>query len=209
MKNTAKEMLYKSGLDELAAHIDEMDELNLLSSKPSELYDDIPIRVLRSLNCRVGATLVSDDKRRKFIKELNKKFPDVFDDKLNDAQCRYVMYLVKGDLTLGETGRLFRSRKPALARVWTRSLFDLFMEREKHRKTKEELCKIFSKIDPIYEKYIRKMNNPDDDYNIKQLKFYLGKNRKEYDLRIQRSNRKRDYDWQERGSEYYVRYRLF
>ena len=52
------------------------------------------------------------------------------DEQLNDAQCRYVMYLVKGNLTIGETGRLFRSRKPALARVWTRSLFDLFMEPE-------------------------------------------------------------------------------
>ncbi len=206
VKHTAKEMLYKSGLDELAAHIDEMDQLNLMASKPAELYDGIPIRVLRSLNCPVGATLISDADRRTFVKELNTKFQDLFQDKLNDAQCRYIIHMINGNLTIGETGRLLRSRKPDLARIWTKRLFDVFLAKERQAKEVEERCRLYGSFDPIYENYIRKITDFADDYNIIQLDYYLGFHRKEYDALIRRSNRKRDYEWQERDNKYYVRY---
>lgn len=58
-KNTPKEILYKAGLDELANNIYLMDEINLLSDTPSDLYDGINIEILNNLNCKKGALLLS------------------------------------------------------------------------------------------------------------------------------------------------------
>ena len=62
-------------------------------------------------------------------------------------------------------------------------------------------------MDPIYRDYVK------DIYfdilysdNIKHLEYYLLIHREEYDKLIRRSNRKRDYNLQERGKDYYVRY---
>ncbi len=205
-QDTAKEMLYKSGLDELAVHIDTLDELNLLSQRPSDLYEGLSMKVLRSVNCTDGADLISKRSRRAFIKELNLKFPDIFKDQLNDAQCRYLKYLIDGDLTVGETGRLFTSRKVHLITIWCKSLFDLFMLKERQNHELLEACNELKRLDPIYADYIRDVKDFVNDTNIKQLAFYLVHNREKYDRLIRRSNRKREYDWMERGNGYFVRY---
>lgn len=206
-KNTAKEMLYKAGLDELAAHVDDIDELNLLASKPSEIYDGITMKVLRSLNCSCGAALLEKKARRDFVKDLNQKFPDLFKERLNDAQCSYLMYLIKGDLTAGEVGRLFQARRRNLSYLWTMSQVDLFLQKEKQEDQIRKICKVLEKMDPIYRDYVK------DIYfdilysdNIKHLEYYLLIHREEYDKLIRRSNRKRDYNLQERCKDYYVRY---
>ena len=205
-KNTAKEMLYKSGLDYLAVYIDEIDELNLLAKKPSDLYDGLSMRVLRSMNCRDGAELLRLGSNRHFLKDLNMKFPNIFQEKLNDAHCRYLKYLIDGELTIGETGRLFSSRKKRLISVWCKSQFDLFMQRERFNKEMEEECKIIQAIDPLYIDYLKNINDYAGDPTVKQLSFFLVHNRETYDKKIRRSNRKRDYDWMERGNGYFVRY---
>ncbi len=199
-------MLYKADLDELAANLDVIDELNLLATKPSDIYDGLSMKLLRSINCPDGAALISKAEDRQFIKELNFKFPDTFEDKLNDAQCRYIKTLIKGDLVVGEVGRLFRSRKRDLAKVWTRSMFDTFMARERHDRRVADLCKIYGAMDPIYDNYIKHVVDPATDDNIHQLEFYLLLHREEYDKKIRRSNRKRNEDWQERGDKYIIRY---
>ncbi len=205
-ENTAKEMLYKAGLDELAAHIDEIDELNLFARKPSDLYDGLTMKVLRNLNCPDGAKLISTASNRVLIKDLNQKFPDTFSDKLNDAQCRYINTLITGELTVGEVGRLFKSRKKDLSYIWTESMLDTFLTQELHDMKMTELCNGLGSIDKLYEKYIKNTKNIEKDLYITQLEFYLLIHREEYDKKIRRSNRKRDYEWQERGTDYIVRY---
>ena len=208
-ENTVKEMLYKAGLDELAVHADEMDEINLLSRKPSDLYDGLTMKILRAINCEDGAVLIGNAQNRPFLIELNKKFPEIFKTKLNNAQCRYLDRLIKGKLTVGEAGRLFTSRRGALARIWNHSQFEIFMAMETRDRELEELSRKVAAIDPIYEKYVRNIKFPatDDSVNtIRQLIFYLLTRREEYDRKIRVSNRKREYDWQERGEDYIVRY---
>ena len=205
-ENTAKEILYKSGLDELAAHIDEMDEINLLASKPSDLYNGLSMKALRSVNCEDGARLVKDHDTRLFLKELNLKFPETFTERLNDAQCRYLSFLIKGDLFVGEVGRLFASRRRNLSRMWCRSQFDMFLFGEKLEQEILERRDLYAKLDPIYADYIRSLPEQSCSDQLKQLDFYLRQNREKYDAAIRRSNRKREYSWQERGEKYYVRY---
>ncbi len=204
-RNSAKEMLYKAGLDELAARIDEIDDLNLLATKPTEIYSGLTMKVLRSLNCSDGAALINDQEGRDFIRELNIRFSDLFSDRLNDAQCRYIKDLIKEDLTLGEVGRLVRSRKPALAKVWTKSLYEIFMLNEHKKEDIDVFGGDLADIDPIYGEYFKERKDDDDD-TWKKLDYYLIQNRKEYDRRIRCSNRKREYEWQERDKDYCIRY---
>ncbi len=205
-QNTAKEILYKAGLDELAVHIDEIDELNLLAGSPSEIYDGLSMRILKSLNCPCGSELLSQKKMRLFVKRLNSKFPKIFNQKMNDAMCRYLSTLINGDLTVGEAGRLFQSRRKDLSMVWTMSYFDIFMARDAQWKELETFCNVIKKIDPIYADYIKDCDISEDESSLKQLALYLVNRRDEYDRAIRVVNRKKEYDWMERGKKYYVRY---
>ena len=212
-KNTAKEILYKAGLDELAVNIDAIDELNLLAGSPSQLYDGLSLRILRSLNCHDGALLLNFGAARSMINEVNFRFPDLFGDKLNDAQCRYLATLIKGNLLPGEVGRLFRSRKKELASMWCWSMYDLYMQsdrrkiaEEERRRIYAEKCRMLSEIDPIYIKCLKNSDRHQMQADCNWLEYYLLNNRETYDRAIRRSNRKRKYEWQERGKEYIIRY---
>ena len=212
-RNTAKEILYKAGLDELAVNVDGLDELNLLAGSPSELYDGLSIRVLRSLNCGEGALLLNSKHARLMIRDVNVRFPDLFRDELNDAQCRYLAMLINGNLVPGEVGRLFGSRKKNLGSLWCSSMFDFYMHADRRKQAEEESerlfaekCRLFAQIDPIYEKCLKNCDRFKRESNCRWLEFFLLQNREKYDRAIQRSNRKRDQDWQERGKEYIVRY---
>ncbi len=208
-QNTVKEMLYKSGLDEFAVHIDDLDEINLLARRPSDLFDGLSIRVLRALNCSDGIALLCTSEGRAYIKELYAKFPDIFDSRLNNAHCCYLSMLIKGKLTPGETGRLFREKKTEYDEMWCRSIFSLKMESEKSLMDFNTFIQSFrDKIavhDPIYDKYIDKLKPISDLNEAKEIVWYLTM-KDEYNRRFRISNRKREYQWQERTPKYIIRY---
>lgn len=199
-RDSAKEMLYKAGLDELAANIGLMEEIDLMSSKPSDLYDGVSMRVLRALNCVAGAQFLSKEYNREFVKKLQAKYPVIFEEKMNDAQCRYLNYLINGDLTVGEAGRLFNARRKQLKGMWAPAQYQLFVQREREMNEMSEL----TSIDPIYKEFVEKKGVNRD--KILELKHYLVRKREEYDVRFRRSNRKRKADWEERNNGYVVRY---
>lgn len=198
-KNTVKELLYKAELDELAIQSDNIDDIDLLSGSPAEIYG-LSNRIIRTMNCKAGAEMLSYSKYREYIKELNAIHPDVFKLPLNNAQCLYLRYLIDGDLTPAETGRLFLSRRKDLIGIWCQSLFDLFI----NKLVKEEEIKTIKAIDPIYEKYLDEKD--EENNSMATLKRYLLGDRKERDRDVRRSNRKRAYEWQERDKRYVVRY---
>ncbi len=212
-KNTAKEILYKAGLVELVDCVDGIDELNMFESSQTELYDGLSIRVLRSLNCKEGALLLNSRQARLMIRDVNVRFPDLFKDELNDAQCRYLAMLIRGDLVAGEVGRLFGSRKKDLGSMWCSSMFEFYMHADRRKQAEEEServfaekCRLLTQIDPIYEKSLKNKDRFKRDSNLKWLEYFLLQNREKYDREVRRSNRKRDQEWQERGKEYIVRY---
>lgn len=129
--NTAQEMLYKAGLDVLAENVPLIDELDLMATKPSEVYDGLSFRVLQALNCDTGAELLADKKNRGYLLELQKRFPDLFGSPLNDLQCKYLKRLIDDGLLPDETGRLFRERKQDLKTVWEPFLYEALSQRKK------------------------------------------------------------------------------
>ncbi len=130
--NNAKEILYRAGLDELAVYVYEMDVLNLMAKTPSSIYSGLMIKTLRSLNSPAGATILSTAYGRGFIKELYERFPDIFFEKLNEAQCKYLMTLINGGLNWWEVGNIMREKNNELRRIWNAAYFDIFMKKEAH-----------------------------------------------------------------------------
>ena len=209
IRGTAKEMLYKAGLDELAVNIEDLDEINLLARKPSEIYDGVSVRALRAMNCRDGSILLSTAENRAFIKELQMKFPGIFNEALNDAQCRYLNYLIGGKLTVGEAGRLFQTRRLKLMQIWNTSQYKVFQWKEKMNKEAINDAEKIGRIDPIYKRYMDKINFNDIDevdQDFQTLRYYLLRQREQYDMQVRRSNRKRNQNWQERDNGYVIRY---
>ena len=206
-KNTVREILYKAELDELAFESDTIDEYDLLSTKPSDIYDGLSLRTLRALNCAEGAVLLSASSNRCFVKELQKYYPDIFRGRLNDAQCKYLKRLIDNDLTVGETGRLFLARSADLARMWVHTQYETFISIEKQRVEEESIIAEFAEVDPFYSIYLKKyMGNYANYRNLSRLRICLFVERDEYDKAFRRSNREREYDWQERNDDYIVRY---
>jgi len=207
-KNTAREMLYKAGLDNLAVGTELMDEINLFAVKPSDIYDGLSMRTLRALNCRDGAKLLSRHEYRQFLAELQTKAPDVFSERMNDAQCRYIMRLIDGEVTVGETSRLFLARRSALRNIWYHSQYELFLRKERQYDLLKQQYDALGAIDPLYTKCISEpaigQNNADS--RITDLSYYLLAKREESDQEIRRTNRRRNVDWQERDMGYVVRY---
>ncbi|WP_027204563.1 hypothetical protein [Butyrivibrio fibrisolvens] len=89
-KNTVKELLYKCGLDMLAKYSEDIDDLNLLASSPSEVYGDIPIKLLRALNCEAGGMMLCHEEYRNLLKTLGRNYGEIYAQPLNDAQCGYI-----------------------------------------------------------------------------------------------------------------------
>lgn len=198
-KNTVKELLYKCGLDMLAKHSSEIDDLNLLASSPSEVYGDIPMKILRALNCESGGKMLCQEQYRNLLKALGRSFGDIYVQPLNDAQCEYIKHLYDRDLTSKEIGRIYLARRSELSYLWHPRQFSDFLFKVKGVEALSDLAK----IDPIYGNSLRAGENDDE---ICEIKLYLLEGRESYDRRVRVSNRKREYDWQERNNGYVVRY---
>lgn len=206
--NTVKEILYKAGLDDLAAYSGYMDEIDLLATKPSEIYDDVSIRTLRALNCREGAMLLSTAQHREYVKYLQQYFPELFKDKMNDAQCRYIHDLIDHRLTENEVGRLYKAARLRLMMIWDESGYREFMYMENRRQKALENIRAINRIDPLYQEYLPQKTEElsSDLFNYQRLSKYLLVDREKYDRAIRVSNRKRESEWQERDKGYVVRY---
>ena len=198
-KNSVKELLYKCGLDMLAKHSSEIDDLNLLASSPSEVYDNVPMKMLRALNCEAGSIMLCHDEYRTLFKTLGKSFGEIYSQPMNDAQCEYIRHLHERDLTPKEIGRIYLSRRSELSYLWHPRQFRDFLCKMKGSEALADMAK----IDPIYGKCLKPDTNDDE---VCEIRFYLFEAREVYDRRVRVSNRKRDYDWQERNNGYVVRY---
>ena len=208
-RGSAQEILYKASLDELAENIEDMDELNLLSSKPGDLYEGLSMRVLRALNSQSGALLLSKSSYRHYIKTLNIRHPELFEKPLHDMQCLYLKHLIDENLPPDEAGRLFCKRNRDLLQIWSIPQYKMFIHKEAMWKRVWKEAEKLMEIDPIYKQYLKAvdfekpMNN---DTDIRLLIYYLSEHRKKYDRAIRQSNRKRCQDWQERNNGYVVRF---
>ena len=208
VQNTASEMLYKAGLDVLAEYINEIDELNLLSTKPSDLYEGINLRTLRAINCEEGAILLQKHEYREYVLYMQSKYPDAFKDELINAHCHYIRDMIEHRLTPGEVGRLFIEARPRLYRIWNERQYNMYIFLQRQENEIRVQIRRINDIDPFYRKHFPQTPQElkSGEYNYREFPRLLLEERETYDRAIRRSNRKREYSWQERTEDYIIRY---
>ena len=194
-----KELLYKCGLDMLAKHSEDIDDLNILASSPSEVYGNMPMKILRALNCEFGGVMLCQERYRDLLKALGNVFGDIYAQPLNDAQCKYIMHLYDRNLTVKEIGRLYLARRAELSYLWHPLQYSDFICKQKGVEALSDIAK----IDAIYGD---SLSADKDEDEICEIKCYLLDGRENFDRQVRVSNRSREYDWQERNNGYVVRY---
>ncbi len=200
VKNTIKELLYKAGLDYLAAYSDAVDEFNLIESTPSSLYEGIPIKVLRALNCEKGTLLLNNHFARLIIRQLNCSSPDIFSEKLTNAQCVYLKKLIYSGFDNNEIVKFFEKQKDYYSNEWSSSyLLNLQIQLEP---TKQEIDMICG-LDPIFAAYIQDKNSKMSI--IHRLKQDLIYDEETITNRIRKSNLRRGDSFEEVFGDYIIR----
>ncbi len=81
--------LYHADLDEIAFHYKNLEDCNLVGNTASELLDDLPEAILRSLNSDAGILAMRTQAYRKCLIELNGAYPHIFRDDLTMSQALY------------------------------------------------------------------------------------------------------------------------
>lgn len=87
-----RELLYKAGLHKFATRLDEVDSYNYVGHSPSEIFDGIPMKLLRVLHCSWGFKLLSDrETRNQLANFCNKHAQSVNDWDLTWGQIQYIL----------------------------------------------------------------------------------------------------------------------
>ena len=84
-----EEILEKAGLHCIAAHMSEIEEINLIGSSPKTMLNGIPMQVLRCLNTEHGIGILKDAQMREPLIHFFRKVPIAFQDSWNLCQCLF------------------------------------------------------------------------------------------------------------------------
>ena len=88
-RNLAQEILEKADLEYLAAHIEEIEEFNLVGSSPKTYFSGLSMKVLRCLNSKQGLEILKKERARTPLQEFYQKAPFLFDSPWNLCQCLF------------------------------------------------------------------------------------------------------------------------
>lgn len=87
-----RELLYKAGLHKFATRLDEIDSYNYVGRSPSEIFDGIPMKLLRALHCSWGFRILSDCETRNHLANFCKAHArSVNDWDLTREQVQYIL----------------------------------------------------------------------------------------------------------------------
>ncbi len=116
-----KEILYKAKLDIIAAHLDEIDDYNMIGSSPENIFD-MPIGMLRALNNPSGYKVLIKPEHRLFSKEIYKEFHNLFNKKqVKYFQWFYLKYVLETDLEFD------KKKFELFAKVKRMNMFESYM----------------------------------------------------------------------------------
>lgn len=94
-----RELLYKAGLKLHATYLDEIDDYNYLGKTPSEIFDGIPMKLLRALHSDWGIHFLSDKSSREHLTHFYRTHSgDIHDWELSCEQFEYILSCEKGEM---------------------------------------------------------------------------------------------------------------
>lgn len=85
-----RELLYKAGLNYIAAHLSEIDGFNIVPANIGQAFD-VPVKMMRKLNHKDGIKALSSDGNRCMAKRVYRNFHSILNayDRLNLYQIMY------------------------------------------------------------------------------------------------------------------------
>ncbi len=94
-----RELLYKARLPVFAAKLDEIDNYNYVGRTPSEIFDGIPMKLLRILQCEWGVEFLTDCESRKLLAHFYKMHAgNIQDWDLSPEQYQYILSCAKHEV---------------------------------------------------------------------------------------------------------------
>lgn len=199
MKNSPKEILYKAGLDEIAARLDEVDEYNLIGGTPSSMLDGISLRTLKAINLPEGISLIADKERRSMLIALQSKASWLFDMKMEFAQCMYLEKLFKEEKDIAIIIKMMKSQYVKFADFWTSAQaknYSYFLEQ---KECVEEYCGKTLEVKDFSDFYAYQKH-------VRQVYKYLIQDREKWNKAIEESNANRNSKLEVSLDEYTVRF---
>ncbi|MBO5372301.1 MAG: PcfJ domain-containing protein [Lachnospiraceae bacterium] len=189
-RGTVKEILYKSGLDEIAAKIEKIDEYNMIGNSPAEIFSGLNMRLLRAVNIPEGIELLEENWKRDILLKLQNTYAWMFENTFNAFLCKYLNELIEEEYALNEIAEKFRIHYKKMSDFWIDAQYQNYKifihQKECVRNTLKEF---------ITEKEL----NSKDDLFVRQIYNYLIKNKASWDKKIEDSNKKRNprYEWKD------------
>lgn len=124
---SVKEILYKAGLDEFAANLDDIEDYNLIGLSPSEIFSGLSIRMLRAINCEGGAKLIDTEEKREKLLFIQNRYSWLFDKRWNESMCTYMNKLLCDNEEYENIVRKFRKYYKTLEGFWIESQYEIFI----------------------------------------------------------------------------------
>lgn len=190
---SVKEILYKSGLDELAACMEGIEDYNMIGSSPSDIFSGLSIRLLRAINCPSGPLLLSTEKKRQKLLVLQNTYSWLFDESWNPSMCQYMNQMIEQGLDEKSIIQKFRKNYSKLRGFWVPSQYEVYT---KELQIKEELSR------ELGEKIYKKIKE-EDIANIHQL---MIRNKEFWDAEITVSNMEREQMYIFADEQYSITY---
>lgn len=192
-----KEILYKAGLDEIAANIEVIEEYNLIGSSPSDILSELNMRLLKAVNISEGIPLLKEAWKRERLYELQSNYAWMFEKKLNPAMCKYLNSLIENEKTIEIIAKKFGKHYKRLADFWIDSQYSAYVSYLHQEKCVREELKEY-----ITDKDIK---NGGEEY-VHQLYRYLIGNKEFWNKKFEEANKQRNMEYEYRDNCYVARF---
>lgn len=196
-RNSVKEILYKAGLDEIAANIDLIEEYNLIGSSPADILSGLNMRLLKAVNIPEGITLLKEVFKRELLYELQTRYAWMFEKKLNSALCKYLNSLIENEETTEIIAKKFHKHYKKLAGFWIDSQYSNYMSYLYQKKCVKQQFGNF-----ITDKDVK---NGGEEY-VRHLYRYLIGDKEFWNEKFEESNKQRNMEYEYRDDFYTIRF---
>ncbi len=189
-KYSVKEILYKAGLDEIAARINLIDGYNLIGSSPADIFSGLNTRLLRVVNIPEGIALIQTEEKRQKMRVLQNKYSWIFNNKMNAAMCLYLDKLISEGTDFRKIAKKLKQNYNKLSGFWIESQYFNFASFKSQEK---QVLETLATYEGVYD--LTKIST----CNIRPLYRYLIKEKGEWDKKIKESNSRRNksYEWED------------
>lgn len=138
------EFLFKAGIDYIALHWNEYENINLMASNAVELFEGLNMRTLRSINSKAGYELLCKEESRNLLRSLQKSYSWIFDKKLTYSQVEYLLEVFQKEVIIDEIAAEYKKQMNLFRKgmVDTEEYYNDYLECMNMERSIERLIKV-------------------------------------------------------------------